>query len=62
MLYVVRNTVGEIIAYTNDLPTAESWRNGEQIDKTRYSVYVVRNGREILLTEKSSDPEIRLGG
>ena len=52
MLYVVRNTVGEIIAYTNDLPTAESWRNGEQIDKTRYSIYIVRNGREILLTEK----------
>lgn len=52
MLYVVKNSVGEVIAYTNDLPTAESWRHSEAIDKTRYSVYVMKNGREILLTEK----------
>jgi len=49
---VVKNTVGETIAYTNDLPTAESWRNSEAIDKTRYNIYIVKNGREILLTEK----------
>ena len=52
MLYVVKNTVGDIVAYTNDLASAESWRHSERVDKTRYSIYVVKNGREILLTEK----------
>lgn len=52
MLYVVKNSVGEVVAYTNDLASAESWRYSEAIDQTRYRVYVVKNGREILLTEK----------
>ena len=52
MLYKVKNSGGETIAYTNHLPTAESYNFGERLDHDRYTIYVVMNDQEILLTEK----------
>ena len=53
MLYQVRNGVGETIAYTNDLATAESYYGGETIDQTTYSIYIFRRGRFIRLIDPS---------
>ncbi len=52
MLYKVKNSGGETIAYTNHLPTAESYNFGERLDHTSYQIYIVMNGQDVLLTEK----------
>ena len=52
MLYKVKNSGGETIAYTNHLPTAESYNFGKRLDHTEYTIYVVMNDRDVLLSEK----------
>ena len=55
MLYKVKNSGGETIAYTNHLPMAESYNFAARLDRDRYTIYVVMNDRDVLLTEKEVD-------